>query len=375
MKHQLATSMFALALVSATAAAVALGTAKPGPGIQRLTDMPQARAAHSATRLGDGRVLLAGGCRADGCEEGITRDALLFDAGRLRFTATGPLTQPRVGHRAVRLKDGSVLLIGGWTNAGATATIERYDHETGKFNAYGRLLTARDAFTATPLHDGNILIVGGYASDMRRLAQAELYDPRTRKSKAVGNLAVPRKSHTATLMPDGRVLIVGGSDTRSTVTDSLELYDPATASFSLAGKLKKARQKHAAVLLDGNVLILGGAGMPESAAHFADTELWRTLDRRTVAGPNMAEGRYKFLDTVVVLPDGNVLVTGNGQTAELLDRSSKAFTPVEGTLGRKLAFSTATPLSGGRVLIVGGYDPSIKTSRGAWLYRAPRPRL
>src|SRR5690606_28864819 len=97
-----------------TAAAAEVAPAHPstGSGLVALAAMASPRAAHSATRLADGRVLLAGGCVADGCEEGIAVDALLFDPASLAFSDAGRLVQPRVGHRAVALADGSVLLLG-----------------------------------------------------------------------------------------------------------------------------------------------------------------------------------------------------------------------------------------------------------------------
>jgi hypothetical protein len=340
--------------------------------IRPLADMPSARAAHSATRLPDGRVLLAGGCRADGCEEGMAGDAVLFDPARDAFEPAGSLQQARVGHRAVALADGSVLLMGGWSGTGATASVERFDPVAGAFQAHGQLLQARDAFTATLLRDGRVLVVGGYADgEMRPLAQAEIYDPATGSSSATGDLATARRSHTATLLGDGSVLIAGGSDTRRSVTATLERFDPATDGFLPAGSLAKARHKHAAVRVGDEVLFLGGATIPEPDGYFVDTERWKPTTRETTPGPPLAEGRYKFLDAVVVLPDGDVLVAGGGRHAERLDRGLDRFVRVRAALGAALAFSTVTPLSDGRILIAGGYDPNIRTRRSAWIY-APR---
>jgi hypothetical protein len=236
----------------------------------------------------------------------------------------------------------------------------------------GQLLQARDAFTATLLRDGRVLVVGGYADgEMRPLAQAEIYDPATASSSATGDLGTARRSHTATLLGDGSVLIAGGSDTRRSVTATLERFDPATDGFLPAGTLAKARHKHAAVRMGDEVLFLGGAGIPEPDGYFVDTERWNATTRETTPGPTLAEGRYKFLDAVVVLPDGDVLVAGGGRHAERLDRGLVRFVRVRAALGVALAFSTVTPLNDGRILVAGGYDPDIRTRRSAWIY-APR---
>lgn len=339
------------------------------PELVALPPMPTPRAAHSATRLADGRVLLAGGCHADGCEEGIAGDALLFDPGRATFVATGGLVQPRVGHRAIALADGSVLLLGGYTQDGPTALVERFDPTTGRFLSHGSLREARDGFSATLLGDGGILVAGGYARGMRRLASAERYDPATGNSHPVGDMSTPRMSHTATLLVDGRVLVAGGSRSRNEVDASLELFDPRSGSFSPAGTLQQARHKHAAIAIGERVLLLGGAGIPEADGHFRDSEWWSAAG--ILPGPTLQQGRYKFLDAVVRLADGSVLVAGGGRHPELLDATGQRFTPVDGDIGSALAFSTATPLDDGRVLIAGGYDAGIRVSRQAWLFPSP----
>lgn len=341
--------------------------ASAGPALVALPPMPTPRAAHSATKLADGRVLLAGGCYADGCEEGISGDALLFDPARGAFSPTGLLVQARVGHRAVALVDGSVLLLGGHTPDGPTAVVERYDPTTGRFAAHGRLREARDGFSATLLADGSVLVVGGYTDGMRRLSSAERYDPATGKSRPVGDMAIPRMSHTASLLADGRVLVAGGSHSRGEVDGTLELFDPGSARFSPAGSLARARHKHAAIAFDDRVLLLGGASIPEADGHFTDSEWWSPTNGVT-PGPRLQLGRYKFLDAVARLDDGRSLVAGGGGSAELLDVNGSDFAPVAGDIGAALAFASATTLDDGRVLVAGGYDADIRVSSQAWLF-------
>lgn len=343
------------------------GLGGSAPRRAAVVQMPSPRAAHSATLLADGRVLIAGGCRADGCEEGLSNDALVFEPSTGRFTRTGALLEPRAGHRALALADGTVLVLGGFTARGVTSTVERYLPETGTFERHGQLLTARDGATATQLADGTILITGGYGDGMRRLASAERYDVGRRRSVALPDMSSPRMSHTATLLPDGRVLVVGGSDSRSTVQATLEVFDPSTGTFSSAGRLEKARHKHAAISLGDEVWILGGAAIPERAGHFPETEVWSLRTGAVRRGPVMREGRYKFLDSVVALADGRVLVAGSGSVAEVLSADRRSFSVVRGPLGGKLAFSTATSLRDGRVLVLGGYDPAIRVSDQARL--------
>jgi hypothetical protein len=361
MKRVPATALLACTLAAAHA------TGSVGSGALQHLPMPQPRAAHSATLLADGRVLLAGGCGLDGCEHGISGDAIFFEPSSRTFAAAGHLEVPRVGHRAVSLRDGSVLLIGGWTDDGATASVERYDAASGTFQAHGSLLQGRDGFTATALPDGTVLVAGGYRGPMQRLASAEIYDPRIRKSIAVGAMSTPRMSHTATLLSDGRVLLAGGSTSRNELLRSIEVYDPATRRFSAAGQLRTARHKHAAIRVRDDVLFIGGAGVDEYREQFADTELWRAGHESTIAGPSMRDGRYKFGDSVIALRDTTALVAGSGRVPERLRTAGMSFTPIAADLRAELSFSTATRLRDGTVLIAGGYDPRIRISRDAWL--------
>src|SRR3546814_10771961 len=94
-----------------------------------------------------------------------------------------------------------------------------------------------------------------------------------------------------------------------------------------------------------------------------------------VAVPRMAAGRYKFLDSLVMLADGRVLVAGGGARAEVLAADSSRFTRVDGRIGQRLAFATATALDDGRILVAGGYDPDIRVSRQAWLLDRKSTRL
>ena len=329
------------------------------------TAMPSPRAAHSATLLLDGRVLIAGGCAMDGCEEGIADNALLFNPETAQFVAAGKLLQARVGHRAIGLADGTVLLIGGWTANGVTSSIERYIPAEARFEPAGDLLEARDGFSATLLQDGTVLVAGGYTDGMRRIASAERFDPNRGRSERVGMMAAPRMSHTATLLADGRVLVAGGSRDSRSVLATLEVFDPATASFAPAGEMTRARHKHAAVRLGDRVLLVGGASIPETDGHFRDGEWWQA--GRVTPGPTMAEGRYKFLDAVAAWPDGDIVIAGSGRNAELLTAGAERFQRIDSAIDDKLAFSSATVLADGRVLVTGGYDARIRPTTHAWL--------
>ena len=114
----------------------------------------------SATLLGDGRVLFAGGC---------STAAELYDPATGTFTPTGDMTAVRAGSAAALLLDGRVLFTGGYNCApagqdGVWASAELYDPATGTFSPTGSMGTPREFQTATRLADGRVLIAGGYTA-------------------------------------------------------------------------------------------------------------------------------------------------------------------------------------------------------------------
>jgi WD40 repeat protein len=338
--------------------------------IRSFLSMNEPRAGHSATLLSNGKVLIAGGCTVQGCESQLTSGAELYDPVRQTFTPTGDLNIARVGHRAIALASGEVFIFGGWAGNAATAVVERYDPETETFELAGELTEPRDGFTATLLQDGRVLITGGYNGAMNRLSSAEIYDPTTQTSVAISPMSKSRMAHSASLLHDRRVLIVGGSRSRGNILSSAELFDPATGTFSVVGNLGTPRHKHAAVTLtNGSVLIVGGTGAGEFEEQLNSAELFNATTLVFEPTASMRAGRFKIPDAVQTFRDGNILIAGSDDKAEVYDASRHEFYQLTGEIGLELSFSTATLLANGDVFIAGGYDPSIRVTDKTWLYQ------
>jgi hypothetical protein len=233
----------ALRVLLATVLVVAVsGTARAA--FTATGSMATARNLHTATLLGDGTVLVAGG----GGGTGYLTSAEIYDPTTGTFSPTGNLAIPRYLHTATLLADGTVLIVG-------LASAEIYDPINGTFSTTGGLGTGRDYDTATLLADGTVLVVGGY-DETGLLASAEIYDPATGTFSPTGSLATARYDHTATLLADGTVLIVGGVNGNWYLA-SAEIYDPVTGTFSATGSLETARTYDTATLLaDGTVLVV-----------------------------------------------------------------------------------------------------------------------
>ncbi len=112
-----------------------------------------------------------------------------FFNGEGRFVRTGDMVVPRIAHNAVLLKDGKVLITGGYY-----------------YNPKGHL-------------------------EREYSKSAEIYDPKTKKFTRTNDMNLGRAYHSSILMNDGRVLIVGGGPIQG------EIYNPKAGNFTLTGKL------------------------------------------------------------------------------------------------------------------------------------------
>jgi len=193
-----------------------------------------ARSSASTTLLANGKVLLAAG-PANNCptpNNGMNQ-AEIYDPVTGAWTVTGNLSLSRYANSIATLPSGKVLLAGGYSVGGPTATADLYDPSTGTFALTGSLATARvasvgsgDNGTGPVLQSGKVLFAGGSTTSGTILGSAELYDPTSGTWSTTGSLTTPRTYNTATLLQDGRVLVVGGSGTGSFSLASAELYTP-----------------------------------------------------------------------------------------------------------------------------------------------------
>lgn len=230
-----------------------------------LTDTMNAggRYNHTATLLPNGTVLIVGGTLDDGSTVATTATAEIFDPVAKTFTLVGSLGIPREGHTATLLGNGKVLISGGANALGtAVASAELYDPATQQFQATGSLHTPRTEQTAILLSSTTVLILGGGDDANNLLGSAEIYDVSAGTfSQVAASMTTLRDFFTATLLPSGKVLIAGGEADSATL-NTAELFDPAAGTFSaLSAVMHVAHEGHTATLLaNGTVLLAGGGG-------------------------------------------------------------------------------------------------------------------
>jgi hypothetical protein len=132
-----------------------------------------ARCKHTAGLLPDGRVLVAGGSDSRGWNGNLS-SAEIYDPRSGKFTTGAPLNDSRfkLPDEAVQLPSGKLLIAGG------SKQVEAFDAASGKFVvAAGQLNEPWHFMTETKLRDGSVLLAGGYSNDPEATAQTWIYLP------------------------------------------------------------------------------------------------------------------------------------------------------------------------------------------------------
>jgi hypothetical protein len=132
-----------------------------------------ARYKHTAGLLADGRVLIAGGS-GERDWQGTMKSAEIYDPRTGQFGGTSPLNDSRfkLPGEAAELASGQILVAGG------SRQVEVYDPTSGKFLiAAGQMTDARHFMTETKLKDGRVLLTGGYPENDQSTTQTWIYHP------------------------------------------------------------------------------------------------------------------------------------------------------------------------------------------------------
>lgn len=276
--------------------------------VQGVGPMYYGRARHDAVRLKDGRILLWGGY-------GL-RDGEVFDPADNSFRPVAAITGDGLGAHVCVLSDGQVLGVpfarSGAEVGHAVPSAFLLDGRTLALRATIPVQHLRESLTLTPLPDGGALVFGvpWDPNDLTRFqapdpaAMAERFDASARTFWAGLRPRWGRREHQAVPFPDGRVLILGGWANRYEIPGSggfnpvgmAEWYDPATGEFSEAETFAFLNAMPAVALKDGS-LLYGSAG-----------HLLRGWMGRARVGEGLASKNSMPPERIVPLPDGHALL-------------------------------------------------------------------
>jgi N-acetylneuraminic acid mutarotase len=359
------------------ALAALLGTDSRGDTFVPTGSLADARLGHCAVMLPNGKVMVAAG--SDGSVPISTAE--LFNPATGVWSITGSLANARLGCTAVLLSSGKVLVAGGQDdNYQALSSCELYNPSTGIWAATGNLNIARIG-EALALKNGKVLVAGGLDSNFDVLSGAELYDPMSGKWSNTGSLNTPRAG-VMVLLSNGKVLVAGGITdalVNGAYTASAEIYDPSSGKWTVTGNMTTPRNGHTLIVLQsGKVLAVGGVafnfyGMPYG---LSSAELYDPATGTWTSTGGLNAGRAGH--TATLLSNGNVLVAGGGDGTTFLD-SAELYDPAKGTWTTTSTMNdarnaqSATLLQNGNVLLAGGYGSDRSAIASAELYESSAP--
>lgn len=340
----------------------------------RTTSLNNTARGQSASLLDDGRVLIIG------------TNVEIYDPATRRWTVKNPMNSPRTYHTATKLRNGKILVAGG-RNSDALSSCELYDIKSDTWTTVGSLQVARSEPRATLLNSGKVLVTAGDGLNFVTQASAELFDPGTNSWSSAGTMTDRRSRHGQVLLDNGEVMVAGGRDWSDfngnfpfPALSSVEIYTPSSNSWRIGTPMNEAHYSGAMIKLrNGSILMAtGGKLTPGTLIDVADhtgAEIYDPIaDSWTPTGKLNTARRSS---RVSMLCDGRVFVNGGFErndtvspetrSAEIYDPSLGSWTEV-GPMPNARSQHSSTLLADCNVLIVGGIDDGLEDLNSAFLF-------
>jgi hypothetical protein len=229
--------------------------------------MATARTAHTASLLGDGRVLVCGGIGKDGTYLASTE---IWTPGTGLWTAGPAMASARAWHTATVLASGRVLVAGGAAPT-AVGTSQEFDPTGNTWSGTTALGTARYGHSAVRIptsgshtEDDNVLIAGGYGAGPAKLASCERYNvgtPGWSAKAALPGSPATRANFGLAVVDDNRLIAVGDDEAAANNQGSYAVYTVSTNTWGSRTVIANFsfRSKNLVKLsTNGNILALYG---------------------------------------------------------------------------------------------------------------------
>ena len=316
--------------------------------------LPGATVAHSATVLQNGDVLVLGGYgKLFGRLPMATTLARIYEPNKNTWRVLkSSLHTGRLGHAAIRMIDGKVLVVGG---RGQTSrplySIEIFDPNSEQFRAVASLRYRRSRPRLNLLKQNRVLITGHHR-------KPEIFQPDPKSPTGFISRLLKQSSryshsnHNALNLPDGSILLAAGG------YGAFERFHPDSKTFSTC----KARlptaidDQAAAILFNEKILLAGGQKF----------------------GPTISIGQSWIYD-----PQTDQLQSGPALTVKLRNKPNAEPVILNGVSDLQAIdlFALDSHLRGRYIFLCGGeYDAGKNGQQDivldcAWVYDAVRNRL
>ncbi|MDD5530241.1 MAG: kelch repeat-containing protein [bacterium] len=303
---------------------------------------------HSAeVRLPNGTVMLMGGWTL---AQQIYKSCEIFNPVSETFSYTDSLLTGLVKHVAVLLRTTPQKVL---TAGGNTTVSQLYDVVTQKWSYSGATqnVSPRLIPALALLPNGKALLIGGAG-----LNTCEIYNPETDQWTITDPMTVERWHFVATILPTGKVLAHGEYNTGGDIRT--EIYDPAEgAGWSSQTPLNTARCAATTTLLPTNILISGGEDAAGTALN--SCELFNYQKNTTTATGSLSTARTHHTANLTIDLNGKVFVTGgkNGggalSSCEMYSSVGEAWTTTA-SMSTQRFDHTSTLLKDGTIFVTGG---------------------
>lgn len=269
------------------------------------------RANHQAVLTPDGVVVISGR---------TSPSVMRYNPQNASWSQLPQLSTARSRFTATFIPTKGILVTGGFDvnsgNAVTNSTQFLAATPNAQWDGGGEMAHKRAGHTATLLKNGLVLVTGGFGGDdLESPTTAELFDvsamaPDSPWSSA-GNMASAHANHAAARLADGRVVVMGGIFPMTQFSKNVDIFDPATKQWTAGPPMMTGRAYFAAAMpqgLDGIVVMGGqvqGANLPEPSnlveAFAPGNNAWKAL-------PNMSSARAYF--AAEALSNGRILAIG-----------------------------------------------------------------
>ena len=268
---------------------------------EKLPDMPNLRASHSAITMKNGKVLIIGNM----CwhiEERSPVQADIYDPISKTFTSTKESDLFYICHDSnlIKLSDGKILIVYGSGINKKTKHILTFNPQNNTFKEIKGVLPI--SIYGVVLNNENVLFSDGKI--------IEVYNTNNWKVEKTAKLNKPRKGFQMIVVPDGNVLFIGGEESKYLYANEVESYNLKTNEVKIVGKIKIPRESHQCLLLNnGNIIILGGFTFIDDFSFFEEIEIYnpKTNQSTIVAKTSNYIGENPDFKAIV-LRDGRVLI-------------------------------------------------------------------
>ena len=187
----------------------------------------------------------------------------------------GKINEDRHWHTATKLLDGKILIAGGFGNRfKVLKAVEIYDPVSGEWEKVADMNFPRAEHSAALLQDGRILVTGGRDENYAPTFSTEIFDPKLGVWEIYEDMARQRHKHISIVQSDGSVIIIAGSGPSRSLSD-VELIDPINDRLEVLSSTLEEHSDHAAISLgDGRIFVSGGVRILDEVVTSVGAEIY-----------------------------------------------------------------------------------------------------